>query len=685
MGIPVKLQAFEGPLDLLLHLIDKHKIDIYDIPVSLITDQYLEYIQQMREQKMEIASEFLVMAATLLELKSRMLLPKEENTDEEEDETDPREELVKRLLEYKMVRYQADELRDRSVEASRNLYREQQLPEEVKTYEPPIDYEKLIGKATIQSLEKTFQEVLRRQRNRVDTVRSGFGKIEREEYDVVGRERYIRERIAKADNLSFRALLEEQPGKEEIIVTFLVVLDMAKSGEIHLIQDDNFGEILIRPGMITPEEILRQQGLRPQKAGETDTEKAGENDPAPAGELNEASAENAEVPEESAEEDEFEELMVEDKSETEELTGEVESEESAEEDETEELTEEDVSEDAGTDFVSGVSVEPDAVAEPDAAVDSDTVAEPDGAVASDAAVEPDSAVEIDAFDEDKLADAADIHEKVLANTEADESKEAATPEKHDSYATVFSAAGLAHKVYIRLSTESVNSVADADTPVSEQNLVQQPDTFDSLLTDEACSEENDHNIEPEEIEPAAPVEIVSAEPEEIEAAEPVEIEFVETEEIKAAEPAEIETAEPEEIETAETEEIEAAEPVEIEAAAPAEIEAADPEEIEAAEPEEIEATEPEDNKEPEPEESPDSDKELWKKETSQQPLRRFYLQWAIRWRSARSRKRWRSRRTGPGRQWNHLTRDTGRTEAACRSIAMMTRYSCQQEQTSTNT
>ena len=177
MGIPVKLQAFEGPLDLLLHLIDKHKIDIYDIPVSLITDQYLEYIQQMREQKMDIASEFLVMAATLLELKSRMLLPKEEKPDEEEEETDPREELVKRLLEYKMVRYQADELRDRSVEASRNLYREQQLPEEVKTYEPPIDYEKLIGKATIESLEKTFQEVLRRQRNRVDTVRSGFGKI----------------------------------------------------------------------------------------------------------------------------------------------------------------------------------------------------------------------------------------------------------------------------------------------------------------------------------------------------------------------------------------------------------------------------------------------------------------------------------------------------------------------------
>ena len=658
MGIPVKLQAFEGPLDLLLHLIDKHKIDIYDIPVSLITDQYLEYIQQMREQKMEIASEFLVMAATLLELKSRMLLPKEEKPDEEEEETDPREELVKRLLEYKMVRYQADELRDRSVEASRNLYREQQLPEEVKTYEPPIDYEKLIGKATIESLEKTFQEVLRRQRNRVDTVRSGFGKIEREEYDVVGRERYIRERIAKADNLSFRALLEEQPGKEEIIVTFLVVLDMAKSGEIHLIQDDNFGEILIRPGMITPEEILRQQGLRPQKAGDTDTEKAGENDPAPAAELNEASAENAEEAEEMTEEDisESEESIEEDISESKESIEEdiSESEESIEEDisesekpieedesESEELTgedrfeepaEEDDSEDTGTDLAAGVSAASAAAAEP-AAAEPDVITEPD------AVAEPYASVD------DRPADVVDITEKVIPDMEAGESEEAESPEKHDSYMAMSSAAGLAHKVHFRLSTGSANNMSDTDAPSPEQNLVQQQDTPGSLLTDEVRSEDNDHNIEPVEIE----------------AAEPVEIE--------AAEPAENETAEPAEIVSAD----------------PKEIEAEGPEDIEAAEPEEIEATEPEDNKEPEPEESPDSDKELWKKETSQQPLRRFYLQWAIRWRSARSRKRWRSRRTGPGRQWNHLTRDTGRTEAACRSIAMMTRYSCQQEQTSTNT
>ena len=97
MGIPVKLQVFEGPLDLLLHLIDKNKIDIYDIPIVEITDQYLDYIQQMKREDLDVMSEFMVMAATLLDIKCRMLLPKEVN--EEGEEEDPREELVKQLLD----------------------------------------------------------------------------------------------------------------------------------------------------------------------------------------------------------------------------------------------------------------------------------------------------------------------------------------------------------------------------------------------------------------------------------------------------------------------------------------------------------------------------------------------------------------------------------------------------------
>ena len=103
MGINVKLQVFEGPLDLLLHLIDKNKVNIYDIPIAMITEQYMEYVNQMDKEDLNVVSEFLVMAATLLDIKSRMLLPKEVN--EEGEEEDPRAELVEKLIEYKLFKY----------------------------------------------------------------------------------------------------------------------------------------------------------------------------------------------------------------------------------------------------------------------------------------------------------------------------------------------------------------------------------------------------------------------------------------------------------------------------------------------------------------------------------------------------------------------------------------------------
>ena len=107
MELTVRLEAFEGPLDLLLHLLDKNKVSIYDIPIVEITNQYLEYIQEMRRQDLNIMSEFLVMAATLIAIKSKMLLPKEVNEDGEEE--DPRAELVQQLLEYKMYKYMSYE------------------------------------------------------------------------------------------------------------------------------------------------------------------------------------------------------------------------------------------------------------------------------------------------------------------------------------------------------------------------------------------------------------------------------------------------------------------------------------------------------------------------------------------------------------------------------------------------
>ena len=136
MGIPVKLEAFEGPLDLLLHLIDKNKVNIYDIPIAQITEQYLEYIKEMKRQDLDVMSEFLVMAATLLDIKSKMLLPKE--VDEEGEEIDPRAELVEKLLEYKMYKYISFDLKDRHMDAGHSLYKKPTVPDEILAYQEPL-------------------------------------------------------------------------------------------------------------------------------------------------------------------------------------------------------------------------------------------------------------------------------------------------------------------------------------------------------------------------------------------------------------------------------------------------------------------------------------------------------------------------------------------------------------------
>lgn len=150
MGIPVKLQVFEGPLDLLLHLIDKNKIDIYDIPIVEITNQYMEYIKAMEKEDLNVMSEFLVMAATLLDIKCKMLLPKEVNEDGEEE--DPRQELVEQLLEYKMYKYMSYELKDRELESERVMYKTPTIPQEVMEYEQPVNLDELLGDLTLQKL-----------------------------------------------------------------------------------------------------------------------------------------------------------------------------------------------------------------------------------------------------------------------------------------------------------------------------------------------------------------------------------------------------------------------------------------------------------------------------------------------------------------------------------------------------
>lgn len=243
MAIPVKLEVFEGPLDLLLHLIDKNKVDIYDIPIVEITAQYLDYIKQMETEDMNVMSEFLLMAATLVDIKCRMLLPKEVN--EEGEEEDPRAELVQKLLEYKMYKYMSYELRDRQMDAGRNLFRDQQLPPEVAQYRRPIDYEELIGDQTLAKLNDIFKSLIRRQEDKVDPIRSKYGNIEKDEIDLDAKTSYVEDYVRGHRTFSFRKLLEKQGSKMEIIVTFLVILEMMKIGKITIVQENIFDDIMI--------------------------------------------------------------------------------------------------------------------------------------------------------------------------------------------------------------------------------------------------------------------------------------------------------------------------------------------------------------------------------------------------------------------------------------------------------
>ena len=243
MGIPVKLQVFEGPLDLLLHLIDKNKIDIYDIPIVEITGQYMEYIRQMESEDLNIMSEFLVMAATLLDIKCRMLLPAEEN--EEGEQEDPRQELLEQLLEYKKYKCMASWLRDRESCGAGRICRRESLPPEVKEYQEPVDMDRLLEGVTLQRLHGIFQEVMQKRADKLDPVRSKFGKIEKEEVTLPEKLSYVTDYIRRNRNVRFRQLLEAQTSKIQVVVTFLAVLQLMKEGQIHVEQEKAFEEIQI--------------------------------------------------------------------------------------------------------------------------------------------------------------------------------------------------------------------------------------------------------------------------------------------------------------------------------------------------------------------------------------------------------------------------------------------------------
>jgi len=252
MELEFRLTAFEGPLDLLLHLIDRDKINIYDIPIVQITEQYMAYVDQMDRTDLDLVSEFLVMAATLLDIKARMLLPKEEEAGEAEEE-DPRAELVRRLLEYRKYKELGADLKDLSVGSEQHFYNPARIPREVAEFRPPTDLDALLEGVTSEKLKALFEDAMRRVEDRIDKTRSTFGKIRKEAIPISARVDFVKESVRGGKKLSFRKLLKSGATREELIVTFLAILELMKTGEVKLTEDSTIDDFTIEERPHEPE------------------------------------------------------------------------------------------------------------------------------------------------------------------------------------------------------------------------------------------------------------------------------------------------------------------------------------------------------------------------------------------------------------------------------------------------
>ena len=235
-----KVEAFEGPLDLLLHLIHRYEIDIYNIPVAEITEQYLSYIHTMKDLQLDVASEYLVMAATLLQIKSKMLLPKQEEDmpdNEEEFIDDPRQELMERLIEYKKYKQVATELKEREQERALLYTR------------PPIDFTSFQQEdettlpldVTLYDMLAAFQKLMRRKKSQ----RPVTTRVARQEIPIEQRmEDILKHLETMGGRQSFYDLFADEE-REVLVVTFLAILELMKNQQIIIEQECNFDEIFL--------------------------------------------------------------------------------------------------------------------------------------------------------------------------------------------------------------------------------------------------------------------------------------------------------------------------------------------------------------------------------------------------------------------------------------------------------
>ncbi len=238
-----KINDFEGPLDLLLSLITKNKIDIYDIPIATLTDEYIQFIENNNNKNMETLSEFIVMASTLISIKYKMLLPRK--IEESVEEVDPRSELVNSLVEYKKIKEVVKILKEDYDGKIFTKNREDKSIAEIIEAED-YDVEDILKDVTLQGLYSLFKDVMDRNEKKEVKIKHSFKNVKREEFTVVDKKNYIIEFMKEKDKVLFIDLFENDSSRNEKITTFLAILELIKSSVIYVSQSENFGHIYIK-------------------------------------------------------------------------------------------------------------------------------------------------------------------------------------------------------------------------------------------------------------------------------------------------------------------------------------------------------------------------------------------------------------------------------------------------------
>ncbi|MDO4903474.1 MAG: segregation/condensation protein A [Limosilactobacillus sp.] len=233
----IKIEDFEGPLDLLLHLIRENKMDIYDIKIATITSQYIDYLRQQQAHQLEIAGDYFVMAATLMNIKSQMLLPQQEDLDEEEEIEDPREELVEQLLEYQRYKRAADQLKDKEE------FRRQEFTRPAMHVPRNMIQAHVEPGVTVDQLQAAFVQVLKNHRLNQPVVET----VEAETVSVAQRMDEVVTAV-KTGPIRFDEIFQKDRNRDQLVTTFLAVLELSKHHRIEMQQAEMFGPIILVEG-----------------------------------------------------------------------------------------------------------------------------------------------------------------------------------------------------------------------------------------------------------------------------------------------------------------------------------------------------------------------------------------------------------------------------------------------------